>query len=253
MDNKQILSVATEIGYRLLKYGAEVYRAEQSARFICNSYGIDRADVFAIPTSLVVTIEVDGDFITKTKRILNNQVDLAKVEQLNDLSRHICNETPDYEEITARLAEIETITHYPIPVQILANGCIAFGFAMLFDATWAEGFVTFIIAMAAAVGQIHFDRWEHNRFLRTAAASFLISALVYLTVVLSGGELSPQSMMAGGLMVLVPGLTVTNCMRDFMANDYVAGLTKLAEALMTALAIALGVAVVLFSLPYFGG
>ena len=46
-------------------------------------------------------------------------------------------------------------------------------------------------------------------------------------------------------MILVPGLALTNSMRDLIAGDYVSGQARLAEALLTATAIALGAGVVL--------
>ena len=42
------------------------------------------------------------------------------------------------------------------------------------------------------------------------------------------------------LMALVPGLSFTNAIRDVMAGDMVAGVTKIADALLTGVSIALG-------------
>ena len=49
----------------------------------------------------------------------------------------------------------------------------------------------------------------------------------------------------GVLMNLVPGVALTNFMRDIIAGDLIAGLTKLVEALLTATGIALGTGVAL--------
>ena len=46
----------------------------------------------------------------------------------------------------------------------------------------------------------------------------------------------------GVLMTLVPGIAITNSMRDFLAKDYLSGFLRLTEALVTATAIAVGVA-----------
>ena len=43
-------------------------------------------------------------------------------------------------------------------------------------------------------------------------------------------------------MALVPGIAITNAMRDIMAGDMVAGISKGAEALLIGAAIALGTA-----------
>ena len=49
----------------------------------------------------------------------------------------------------------------------------------------------------------------------------------------------------GALMALVPGIAMTNAMRDIMACDMVAGISKAAEALLIGAAIALGTALAL--------
>ena len=41
-------------------------------------------------------------------------------------------------------------------------------------------------------------------------------------------------------MNLVPGLALTNCIRDVMAGDLTAGVSKLADVLLIAVSIALG-------------
>ena len=46
-------------------------------------------------------------------------------------------------------------------------------------------------------------------------------------------------------MALVPGIAITNAMRDIMAGEMVSGISKGAEALLIGAAIALGTAIAL--------
>ena len=54
-----------------------------------------------------------------------------------------------------------------------------------------------------------------------------------------------DAIIIGGVMPLVPGLLITNAVRDLMAGHFMAGLSKGAEAFLTAFAIGAGVALVL--------
>ena len=54
-------------------------------------------------------------------------------------------------------------------------------------------------------------------------------------------------------MSLVPGVAITNIMRDIIAGDVITGTTKLAEVLLTALAIAVGIALAMSSVIFLGG
>jgi len=47
----------------------------------------------------------------------------------------------------------------------------------------------------------------------------------------------------GTLMLLVPGMAVTNAMREIMAGDVISGLQRTAEVILVGAAIALGAAV----------
>ena len=54
------------------------------------------------------------------------------------------------------------------------------------------------------------------------------------------------NILIGTIMLLVPGLTVGNALRDMIDGDLLAGLLQLAEAVLCALAIALGCAFALW-------
>ena len=57
----------------------------------------------------------------------------------------------------------------------------------------------------------------------------------------------------GAIMSLVPGVAITNIMRDIIAGDVITGTTKLAEVLLIALAIAVGIALAMSTVIFFGG
>lgn len=244
MKRKQVLAAATEVGYLLLKYGGEVYRAEQTARYVCNAYGITQVDVFAIPNSIIVTISDGDDFITKTRRVSGSQIDLTKVEKINALSRELGHETMEYQELRAKLEEIDAMAPYGAPVQMLGAAITCLGFSMLFGATYLEGLISAVAGFAGMGALIFFGERRANAFMKTAVCSLIISLITAATKYVGGELIHVDPIMTGALMILVPGLALTNGMRDFMANDYVAGVTRLAEAMMIALATALGVAVV---------
>ena len=44
-------------------------------------------------------------------------------------------------------------------------------------------------------------------------------------------------------MLLVPGVAITNVMRDVLSGDFLTAVTRLAEVIIVAMAIAMGVAI----------
>ena len=80
--------------------------------------------------------------------------------------------------------------------------------------------------------------------MRTIAAS-LAGALGALLLVLLGLGRDVDTITIGVFMVLVPGIALTNAMREIMAGDIISGLSRAAEAILTGAAIALGAALAL--------
>ena len=80
-----------------------------------------------------------------------------------------------------------------------------------------------------------------NSFFRTAICSAVASLLSLLLVRLGIGQ-SVDTVTISALMVLVPGVALTNAMREIMAGDIISGLIRAAESILTAAAIAIGTA-----------
>ena len=55
-------------------------------------------------------------------------------------------------------------------------------------------------------------------------------------------ECTLESMTVGALMPFLPGLAFTNGVRDYMAGDLLSGNSRIAEAVLFALSIAIGLA-----------
>lgn len=88
-----------------------------------------------------------------------------------------------------------------------------------------------------------FQRLSQVRFFAEFTASFIIGLLALVMVLIEvGSEL--DKIIIGSVMPLVPGLAITNAVRDLMAGHLVSGLSKGADAFLTAFAIGAGIAVV---------
>ena len=75
MENtaNQYLTIAMDVGEKLLQYGAETNRTEDSIRRICIAYGATRVDVFSITVNIETTMHIGYDTYTQT---LNKQKQL---------------------------------------------------------------------------------------------------------------------------------------------------------------------------------
>ena len=240
MNYDELLNISTEIGYRLLESGGEIYRVEESIQRIFEAYGIFTAEVFVIPSCIIVTVcDEDGHSLTKIRRIRGLGMDLEKVVQFNALCRRICRERPEFQEVHREIRRIDQCTGCTFWQQLFAFALISFSFTLFFGGDLTDACFAIFCGIGVKLVLHNMSRFEANSFFTNIIASGT-AAVIALFFVRIGLAHNSDKMIIGTLMNLVPGIAITNVMRDIIAGDLIAGLIKLTEALLVATAIALG-------------
>lgn len=244
MTGQEIIKVATEVAFALLKNGAEIYRVEQTVDFICKAYGVTEVHAFALHSTLFVSICFEDDeFSTKIRRTYFVGSDFDKVDKLNALSRYICENKPEYAEIKQRLKEITQGKTYSKWMIAVAGLIAAFFFTLFYKGDIFDAACAGIIGFLLKIGLHYLSKLETNGFICSVMGAVFSTAMSKLVSEIGLGH-NFGAINIGVLMLLVPGLALTTSMRDFLASDYISGIAKLSEALITAVCIAIGVTVV---------
>ena len=199
--------------------------------------------MFAIPNSISVSLEAaNGKPLMVLRRIGFHGNDLEKLEKLNALSRRICAEKPAPDEAFRWLCEtLDDCRTYRTGVYYLGNILAGMGFCIVFggalrDCLWA-GLIGLIIGLVSRF----MDSREANPFFSTMLASCLMALPAYAAAGLGLLE-RPNAAIIGALMILVPGLLITNSMRDIIYGDTNSGMFRIVQVVLMAMAIALGTA-----------
>ena len=249
-----------DIGEELLVSGAEVHRVEDTITRILNSFGATRVDVFSITSSMVVTVQMsDGEIYTETRRIRSLGTNFLKLERLNQLSRQICAHKLEPHEIRRELDEIAKTKTRPLWLECLMYGIITAAFAPFFAAAAGEfSTVTGVFIVEAAVSfligfvlrlVVHFsDSIVRNLFFSKFISTFYVTAAAFLFVKL-GVIGKTDYVIIANIMTLIPGIALTNAIRDMFTGDSIAGIIRLLEASLTAIAMAAGY----FAFVFIGG
>ncbi len=237
-----IVEVCLLAGKLMLESGGETYRVEDTMTRIAASFGMPRSHGYVTPTAIIFSIE--GTDSTRLIRISDRSTDLAKVAVVNDISRRISRGELTLEKARKELEDIgRAPMGYPLWQQTaaaaLASACFASligGMVHFFPSLFSGGVAFWCFEM------VH--RFVKIRFFAEFFASFVAGGLVLLMVQAGfGGDVG--NMIIGSVLPLVPGLAITNAVRDLMAGHLIAGLSRGAEAFLTAFAIGTGIAFVL--------
>lgn len=248
MKHKEVLSAAMDIGENMLRSGAEVYRVEDCIRRICFAYGAESVDVFSITSSILLTIRFpEEDHITQTRRVVSYSTDLERVDRLNQLSRRMCTEKIDYPTFKHVFDEIMSRKKYGYIAETGAFAMIAAAFTVFFGGSWQDALISGGIGAVLKATVYFSSQVNFNRVLSNLIASFVMSVLAFLSVRIELAQ-SVEMIVIGNIMLLIPGVILTNSIRDMISGDTMTGILRFAEAIILALAIAGGYILAFFVL-----
>ena len=242
MTDLQRLTCALDIGERMVACGAEIWRVEDSIRRICVSGGAERVDVFTITSSIIATMWMPGrEPLTQTRRILRRSIDLRRLDLLNDLSRRICAKTPEWDEVRREIQVIDEQKNYPRWMEYAVFALVSAAFSYLFGGAWQDLCAAGAIGLALRWLDLRMQKSGLNTLVGNLLCSGCCGALAIFAVRL-GLAVSVDKIMIGNIMPLIPGMALTNGLRDLFAGDLISGLLRLVDALLLAASIALGFA-----------
>lgn len=248
VDN--LARIALDIGEGLLKSGAEIHRVEDAIEHICRAYGAAHVEVFSIQSLIVVAIRMpDGTYAEQSRRITNISNHLRCLEHYNRLSREICQTKPDFDEVDKRIFEIKQKRNYPFYLIFLGHIFAASGFAIFFGGSLRDGLAAALVGMVMAL----LDRINAKFFTpvtKTLLISFFGGLCSCLTVMLHIGE-SVNMIAIGTIMILIPGLSLGNSMRDLLSGDTLAGILRAVQSCIIAVIIAIGYSISIFMMSSF--
>ncbi|MBY9079652.1 threonine/serine exporter family protein [Paenibacillus sp. HN-1] len=239
----EIIDLCLFAGKIMLQNGAETYRVEDTMTRMAAALGFPGAHSYVTPTVILFTTSRTEQ--PKLFRIAERTTDLQKVAQVNDISRRLSQRELTSAQAREELAAVDDSAHaYPAWLRVaaaaLAGGC----FTIMFNGQYSDALPAMFVSGIGYAAAAYLQRLAQIRFFAELTASILIGLLSYLAVQAGIGA-ETDKIIIGSVMPLVPGLLITNAVRDLMAGHLISGLSKGAEAFLTAFAIGTGIGLVL--------
>ena len=256
---QQVIDLAIEAGRIILQSGGTTNRVELMMRKVCNCFGYPKTESYVTPTGIFISVKDEyGSIFTSIKRIDNLRIDLGKITSISRMVNCMQLKPPseqDYNEqlidFEEELKKIDTENPWPSWLKDLCGGGTSGFFCLLFGGSWAEFAVAFTIGVIVTFGLKYLEKLAFNNFLLNAIAAALI-VLLAKTIDIFVPYIRLDNIIIGGIMLLVPGLSITNAMRDTMSGDLVAGTARAVEAFFITVGIVAGSASMLKILSLWG-
>lgn len=240
MNVEKVNDIALTAGGILLENGAETHRIEQTVSVICKSYGLN-AECLAMSNGILLSIEDLGSRkTTSMKKVCQKQVDLYRIELINSFSRKLKDNLMSYNDAMKALEAIDKSPTFTFPVRIIAACMTGFIYALFFSGSLLDGIASIAVCLITYIIGDKISTFGISQFLKYYLDGFIIggtSILCHLMI----SSVNVSNVITGSIMILLPGVVLTNGIKDVIFGYFSAGISKFSEALVIITAVSAGV------------
>ena len=230
-----------ELGRGLHEAGAPAYRIEDALAGLARRQGLE-AQFFSTPTSLFAAFGSGVEQRTHLLRFEPGGIDLGRMGDLDALLEEAARPGTDAALVRERLDAVRTAPIRFGPwLSAAAFGVASAAAAVFFRGSPADALVAGVLAVG--VGGLHrllAGSVERRRLFEPLAAA--LSALGALVAAHLVPGVAPWTATLAGVIVLVPGLSLTVGLGEIARSHWVAGAGRLAGAAATFMLLGLGLA-----------
>lgn len=238
IDKDYLLETCALVGKVMLENGAEMYRVEDTMnRIAANSNEVGNSFV----TQTVVLMGLESTKNVHLERINSRTVNLGKVSQVNDSSWLFARNMISLEHLNE---ELKNIHHQVSPKTVLLNTfwamLISASLMILLGGKWSDFFPTCIVGASGWLVYELSSSYLRLKYIDEFVAAFVMGVSAFLMIKIGWGE-SLDNMIIGSIMPLVPGVALTNTVRDLQEGHMLSGICRGVEALIIAMMIGAGI------------
>ena len=235
-SSEDVLKFASDAGRVLLENGAEISRVEETMERIADNYGESGERFFVLSNGIFTT----GKSYANAEFIPMKGARLEKVVEVNQLSREIAAHKIPLPQAVEMLERIKNLPSKTVWEQFLGAGLGCAGFCIIFGGSLLDCMASLCSALVLYLFVLKVSTPYLSKTLGNICGGF-IGTILCILFNLMVPQTNLGNMVVGTLILLIPGVPFTNGLRDVANEDYLAGITRLADALMMFLCIAIGV------------
>ncbi|MGN0335357.1 MAG: threonine/serine exporter ThrE family protein [Lachnospiraceae bacterium] len=240
-DYELLMEMAMRVGEIMLSHGAEAHRVEDTMCRILKTANLETTEVFVIMTGIFATLAHPGmKTITLTKRVHSYGNNLKYICFANGISREYCEGSISLEEAYERISR-GCSSEYSELMHILGNLLVVTMFPILVGGNLQDCLVSFLAGIVVVFFIQLGNAMKIHPFMKDLIAAFSAGAVYLILDRFLPLPVHQDAVIIACIMPLVPGVAITNAIRDTLNGDYVSGTARAMEAFMKAAAIACGV------------
>ena len=238
-----------ELAARLHSYGTTAQRLENALIGVGRQLGIE-CEPWSNPTGIILSFRPIGGKTkdpesTRVIRLALGENALGKLAETDRIAEEVLNGNLDIVQGHALLMALDApVSRRTRWTQVMGFGLAAFGVACLFRLPWLD------IATAAVAGlsigamfnvvELKWDGLKDSEEVIAAALATLITVTVGTWI----APLNFNTVIIAAVIVLLPGMGITNAVNELTSQHLVSGTARLAGSLTVVLKLAIGTMII---------
>jgi len=238
------LDFVIEIARQLHIYGTSAQRLEGAVGQVAHRLGLE-AEVWSNPTGLILSFadqERGAPYsLTRVIRLEPGEVNLARLAAADAIAEDVLAGRRGIDDGLRALRALDRPSRaYAAPLTVLSFGLASASVAALLKRTgWADLATAAVLGALIGALTLYGQRRPSWAAAHEALAAF-VAVLATTAVASFVAPLSVQAVVIASLIVLMPGLTLTNAVAELSSKQLVSGTARFAGALTTLLKLTFG-------------
>lgn len=233
--------VASDAGAIMLANGAEIYRVEDTVeRIIRSKTNLKDVDVYSTFNVIILSFTYQNEVHTNVRRVKSRSNKLFYVDKVNQFSRDFCQGKLSLEEALNELKKIKESRGKSLFKKVLGGGIAAGAFSLLLSGGLNEMTISFVVGLLSYYAASFMEQNGLGYFVVNYIYGVIVSLLTIIFAVFLP-DINQAVIIVSSMMALLPGIMITNAMRDLMSGDATSGLTGAVLAILISTALAMGV------------
>jgi uncharacterized membrane protein YjjP (DUF1212 family) len=250
LDN--LFSFIRNIGTLYLENGGETSMIEESIERVLIACDCTFPNVYVTPTGIFYSFTINNRTHNDIIRIKSRGINLTIIDEVNNFVRGVCLKQLDLVTANKKCDELKLRKYTGGIRKMFFSALSGMFFTLLFDGGIMDGLVAFLAGFM--VQYLVFKKLSSS--IGMFFAAFIGTTITAFTALLFAhffSFINFDKVVTGAIMPLLPGLALTNSLKDTLTGNLVSGMSRLGEVILVAFAIASGIGIVMYFYIHFGG
>jgi uncharacterized membrane protein YjjP (DUF1212 family) len=240
----QRVAFVSEISGRLHSYGTTAQRLEAAVVALSQQLDLD-CEPWSNPTGLILSFSdptqaIGSSDITRVIRLGPGDNNLHKLAMADQIADAVASGQMSIAQGHTALRQLDRDPTWRDNTQMLLSfGLGSAGVAGMWRLPWLDVVTAGVTGLLIGVLLFYADRRVATREAGEALAAMLAGFVVVLVASFIG-PLNQNSVIIAALVVLVPGMTLTNAVNELTSQHWVSGTARFAGALTTIMKLTVG-------------